>query len=325
MNVLNETLRQPLFCLMILGAMATAGACADEVTQTPKTFGTMGKELKVLEGGKEAELFRHDGKGCLTHMWFGGDWPGYGRTLIRVYVDGEEQASIEMELMLGHGVGFDDPDHWGIDKIGKTGHPSGIYNNYLIPFGNGVRVTAQLPEDIELNPDFWWIIRGSEGLAVTVGGYQLPGSARLKLYKRNKHAQPFEEFDLCSTGKSGAIYQVTVAAKSRTLVFLEACMRAYIDGKSEPLFLSSGLEDYFLGTYYFNRGKYQTPMAGVTCLREQEGQHLFSAYRFHDQDPVFFHNDLRLSCKCGEKIDGRVFHKDPEPTEFTTYVWVYEW
>src|SRR5579863_6688165 len=74
----------------------------------PKTFGTAGKELHVLGGGKEAELFRRDGAGCLTHMWFGGDFPGYERTCIRVYVDGEAVASIDMELGLGHGIGFGD-------------------------------------------------------------------------------------------------------------------------------------------------------------------------------------------------------------------------
>ena len=40
-------------------------------------------------------------------------------------------------------------------------------------------------------------------------------------------------------------------------------MRAYIDGSKTPLMLSSGLEDYFLGTYYFNRGRYYTPVAGL--------------------------------------------------------------
>ena len=63
----------------------------------------------------------------------------------------------------------------------------------------------------------------------------------------------------------------------------------------------------------------------MTCLRKEGDHHLFSAYRFHDKDPVFFQNGLRLACKCGEKIDGRVFHRAPEPTEYKTYVWTYEW
>ena len=302
----------------------TAASTTARATAALKTFGTMGKELRVLEGGKEAELYRYQGRGSLTHMWFGGDWPGYGRTRIRVYVDGEAKASIDMELMLGHGIGFEDEAApWGVGRVGKTGHPSGIYNTYRIPFGESVRVTAQLPEDVNVNPEFWWIIRGTENLPVEVGGVRLPDSARLRLYTKEQFsAKPLEEFDLCNVSSAGALYQVTIAAKSENFGYLEACMRAYLDGSQKPLFLSSGLEDYFLGTYYFNKGKYYTAVAGLTHLDPKTSS--FAAYRFHEQDPVFFQKGLRLTCRCGEELDGKVFH-DPKQTTYTTYVWLYEW
>lgn len=99
-------------------------------------------------------------------------------------------------------------------------------------------------------------------------------------------------------------------------------MRAYINGSKAPLMLSSGLEDYFLGTYYFNRGRYATPVAGLTHFDPAHSE--FSAYRFHEDDPVFFQHGLRLTCRCGEKIEGRAFG-DPPPTRYTTYVWLYQW
>ena len=55
-----------------------------------KTFGTMGKELQILKKEQETELFSYEGKGCLTHMWFGGDLNGHEDMSIRVYVDGDE-------------------------------------------------------------------------------------------------------------------------------------------------------------------------------------------------------------------------------------------
>ena len=63
---------------------------------------------------------------------------------------------------------------------------------------------------------------------------------------------------------------MTIAAKSANFNFLEAMMRAYMDGAKTPLMLSSGLEDYFLGTYYFNRGRYYTPVAGLTHMDEAD-------------------------------------------------------
>jgi len=142
-----------------------------------------------------------------------------------------------------------------------------------------------------------------------------------------------EEFNLCDVQGAGALYQVTIAGRGlretgdwKNLSFLEACMRAYVDGAAEPMLLSSGLEDYFLGTYYFNRGRYANSLAGLTHLDAKN--RTFSAYRFHDQDPVFFHSGLRLTCRCGETEDGSKHGKtvgDPPETEYSTYTWVYEW
>ena len=107
-------------------------------------IGAMGKGARVLGGGKEAVLFEHQGTGCLTHFWFGGNFKGVENTRIRYYVDGEETASIDMELYMGHGIGFND-NHapWATKHVGKIGKRNGIYNNYRIPFGKSMRVTAQ--------------------------------------------------------------------------------------------------------------------------------------------------------------------------------------
>jgi hypothetical protein len=267
-------------------------------------------------------------------MWFGGEWQGYGKTRIRVYVDDETVASIDMELGLGHGDGFGSPGPWGGTTMGKTGNDGGIYNTFRIPFGKRVLVTGQRsPEGPESSP-FWWIIRGTEGLQVSLGGTVLPSNARLKLYGvHNYDAEPLEEVSLCNVSQSGALYQVTIAAQglNRTegwhaLNFMEGCMRAYIGGSPDPLILSSGLEDYFLGTYYFQRGCYSNDLAGLTHM--DANAQSFSAYRFHDHDPLFFSHGLRLTCRCGETEHGTLqgsVYGDPPRTRYRTYAWVYEW
>lgn len=290
-----------------------------------ETFGTMGKERQVLQRGREVELFRRDGAGVLTHMWFGGGFKTLGRTRLRLYVDGERVPSIDMALYLGHGIGFDDPGApWGTARIGITGHQGGLYNTYRVPFGNGIRITAQLAdEETEQRPPLWWIVRGSEGLPIDIAGVRLPANARLKLYTRENHtAQPLEEFALVDTPGTGLLYQVTMAGRSSNLSYMEACMRAYVGGAKEPLWLSSGLEDYFLGTYYFQTGRYHTPLAGLTHFDPKD--HSFSAYRFHEDDPVFFRNGLRLTARVGESLNGRVWF-EPKPTTYWTYAWTYEW
>ncbi len=314
--------------LLVSGAAARA---AEPDLAGLKTFGTMGKQVSPLSVEKEADLFRYEGKGCLTHMWFGGAFKGVERTRIRIYVDGEAKASIDMALYLGHGIGFGD-NHapWGTARVGKCGDPNAVYNTYRIPFGRSVRVTGQLAEGAAKKPLFWWIIRGTENLPVSIGGVRLPERARLRLHRLESHtAKPLEEFALCDVKGDGALYQVTMAGKGKKksgnwkdLSYMEACVRAYVGGAKEPLMLSSGLEDYFLGTYYFNKGRYATPVAGLTHFDKAKLE--FSAYRFHEDDPVFFRNGLRLTCRCGEELNGKMLH-DPPETTYTTYVWLYQW
>ncbi len=294
---------------------------------TPTTFSHIGKEERIFLEKREAELGEQDGSGFLTHMWFGGSFPHFEQLRIRVYVDRESQASIEMELGMGTGFGFQDPDApWGTKFFGKTGSPSGIYNFYRIPFSKHIRVTAELPTGVPRDQVFWWILRGTGNEALQVPGMQIPEQARLRLY-RNDHltVEPLGEFDLCKTSRDGVLFQVAMAAKSTNLEFMEAMMRAYIGGASEPQLLSSGLEDYFLGTYYFNRGLYHLPEAGLT--HKDEKQSAFSAYRFHDQDPIYFSNGFRLTCRNGEQKGNKVYGPTGKPgtTTYTTYAWTYEW
>ena len=331
---LDSAFRRPIvrmaafLALLIIGPDLRAG---QEVAGL-ETIGTSGKGERVLGGGREAVLYEHQGKGCLTHFWFGGNFKGVENTRIRYYVDGTEQPAIDMALYLGHGIGFGD-NHapWATKHVGKIGRGNGIYHNYRIPFGKSIRVTAQRAPDAEDNPQIWWIIRGVENLRISIGGVVLPESARLTLSKLENHvAAGLEEFDLFKAPGAGAVHQVTIAAESldepKRLTFLEACIRAYADGAKEPRLLSSGLEDYFLGTYYFDTGKYHADIAGLTHFDPRAGR--FSAYRFHDEDPLFFKNGLRLTCRCGETEHGTlegVAYCDPPRTRYTTYVWAYRW
>jgi hypothetical protein len=321
------TCKTLITCVAVVAIANLASFAATPADLNP--IGTMGKGERVLKGDKEAVLYEHQGQGCLTHFWFGGNFKGVETTRIRYYVDGETVPSIDMELYMGHGIGFGDNDApWATKHIGKIGRQNGIYNNYRIPFGKSIKVTAQRSAAADDAPRTWWIIRGVENGRVSLGGVELPREARLKLVRLEDHvAQPLEEFDLCNVTGRGALFQVAIAAQGSSLTYLEACMRAYVGGKRTPLMLSSGLEDYFLGTYYFDTGRYHADIAGLTHFDKKTSS--FSAYRFHDEDPIFFQNGLRLTCRCGEtergQIESKVGYLDPKETRYTTYTWLYQW
>lgn len=327
----------------------------DGLSSNYKTFGAVGKGERILHSGTEAVLLDHNGDapGCITHFWFGGNFDNFEETRIRYYVDGDDSPSIDMALYLGHGIGFHDNQNtpWVTKYVGKVGRKNGIHNNYRIPFTSTIRVTAERllspnnnntlldNNEDDATPQSWWILRGITHVKISLGGMELPSPARLHLVKlENYAAQPLEEFDLCNIpGGPGALFLVVIQAQSKSLAYLEACMRAYMgppnkqahnnnQDTDEPLRLSSGLEDYFLGTYYFDTGLYHADISGLTSFDKQNGS--FSAYRFHDRDPVFFENGLRLTCRCGETEHGSSSGKPylhPQVTTYTTYTWYYQW
>jgi hypothetical protein len=311
-------------------ALSSASLAQSSATPTSpqlRTFTHIGKEEQPFLKSAEAQLAWQEGAGYLDHMWFGGGFKGFRALRVRVYVDGETLASIDMELGLGVGVGFQDPTApWGHRYAGITGSPSGVYLNHRIPYAKSIRVTAELPDGVPDDTVFWWIIRGLENGTPMVCGFELPAPARLKLHKLvNKQVEPLQEFSLADVAGTGMLFQVTMAAQSSNFEFMEGQMRAYMGSDTTPQFLSSGLEDYFLGTYYFNRGLYHLPDAGLT--HKDESANSFSAYRYHEDDPVVFNGGMRLACRCGERRGDKTFGTTgkPQSTRYTTYAWIYEW
>lgn len=265
------------------------------------------------------------------------------QTRIRIYVDGEADASIDFMLFLGHGIGGAESDEvqnipWGTRRIAHAAD-GGIYNTYRIPFSKSINITATHPK----GGAFWYIVRGVENYPLVLGDLMLPADTKLKLYKNvdvELNPQQFLTVANISSG-GGALYQVTLAAESTDYNYLEACFRTSIDG--DPIsFLSSGTEDFFLSAYYFNKGLYHLDNAGLTA---KSGRGVMSAYKFFENDPLLFSKSFTLIWRCGETLDG----KDGCPTSFpppsssamgreasltspflaktkvTTYAWVYQW
>ncbi len=294
------------------------------------SVGKQGAALNIDASGNGIEYtgMNQPGAGCLTHMYFSGNSVSYMR--IRVYVDGQATPSIDMANDLGTGYSFG-----GYSPAGTTSPPGnsqmgqygGIYNNYHIPFGNGIRVTV-LPMSPPPSPTIWWIISGTSNLPCILGGYTLPSTARLNLYRNEGlTAQPLQEFNLCNLASGhGMVYQVTVAAQGNAnFNYMEGEFRAYVNGSTNAMPISSGTEDFFLGAGYFHQNQiYDGEAAGLTSINPTAGNYSFSAYRLFTQDPLFFQNGLRLTLRCGEQINGQTIG-NPQPTSYATYTWVYQW
>ena len=288
---------------------------------------------------EELLLYEHmNGPGVVTEQWFTGDGIMSEDARVRIYIDGENTASLDFMLFLAHGIGIGESVEgknvpWGTRLMSHAARDGGLFNTFRIPFLKSLRVTLSSPH----SGFFFYIIRGVENYPLILGDLQLPSNARLRLYKNeNVTLKPYEFLPLAKVdNSSGALFMVTLATNSTDYQYLEACMRVLIDGTE--MFLSSGTEDFFLSAYYFNAGLYHFNDAGLTA-KDDKG--FVSMYKFFDRDPILFSQSFELTWRCGETSgdkngcpssfppkSGHEYHfvAGPSDTFVTTYTWVYEW
>ena len=318
--------------------------CYVPVQSDMKSFSSAIKNGEVI-GGKEKVLYQHiTGPGVVTEQWFTGIDVMDQDARIRIYIDGETVASLDFQLYLAHGIGFNNSFEdmhvpWGTKLIAHTASGGGLYNTFRIPFLTSFTVTFTHPK----GGWFFYIVRGVENYPLVLGDLLLPKTSRLRLYKQtNVLLKPLEFITLAKVENSaGAVFMVTLAANSTDYNYLEACMRVVIDG-GDVMFLSSGTEDFFLSAYYFNKGVHHFDNAGLTS---KEGVGTMSAYKFFERDPLLFTKSLQLMWRCGETVgikggcpddfhppsssgkkqDSHFRNIQLADTVVTTYTWVYEW
>ena len=257
-----------------------------------------------IVANQEKVLYEHDTgePGVITEQWFTGGMMNQNAR-IRIYIDGEEDASLDFNLFIAHGLGFPETEElknipWGTRRIAHTAN-GGIYNTIRIPFSKSFRVTATT----QSSGMMWYIIRGVENYPVVLGDLVLPPHTRLRLYKNeNFLLKPLDFMNLAYVKSSaGALFMVTMVAESSNLVFLEGCFRAYIDGSNRTTWLSSGTEDFFLSAFYFNKGLYHLNNAGLTFKSNQSSPvSRIAAYKFFENDPLLFTKSFELWWRCSD-------------------------
>ena len=89
-----------------------------------------------INANVEKTLYEHDSgqPGVITEQWFTGRLTMNQDTRIRIYIDGEMEASLDFNLFVAHGLGFPESDDvgnipWGTRRIAHSAD-GGIYKHY---------------------------------------------------------------------------------------------------------------------------------------------------------------------------------------------------
>ncbi|HEY6942178.1 DUF2961 domain-containing protein [Dokdonella sp.] len=102
---------------------------------------------------------------------------------------------------------------------------------------------------------------------------------------------------------SGAGKIVGVAARYRTVGpptrgYLEGDERAGTDGAIAPAWYGTGVEDFFEGGFYFDRGAFAGPLAGATIV-DADGSGSTYAYRLMPAAPLTYTSSLQFEQEAG--------------------------
>lgn len=111
----------------------------------------------------------------------------------------------------------------------------------------------------------------------------------------------------------------------------EGEIKFFIDGDDEfPTICGTGTEDYFCGSYNFDRdGQYKefnTPYAGLHQVIRPDGvyksQQRFGLYRWHIMDPIRFEKDLKVTIlDLGWRHGGRYL---PQKSDISSVAFWYQ-
>jgi len=286
------------------GGMATEGRGADRARDLGRGW-KISPSIEVA-AGTTVELADIEGPGAIQQLWMTptGNWRF---SIIRFYWDGEDTPSIECPVGDFFGAGWCEYAH--LNSLAVCVNPGSAFNCYWeMPFRKRCRITFEnmADEDMVL---YYQINYALTEVPDDVGYFHAQW--------RRSNPLPYKEVYTIVDGVHGkGQYVGTYMAwqVNNRGWWGEGEIKFYMDGDDEwPTICGTGTEDYFCGSYNFDRdGQYiefSTPYAGLHQVIRPDGtyrsQQRFGMYRWHIMDPIRFETDLRVTIQALGWRSGR--------------------
>lgn len=260
-----------------------------------------------IKAGTTFTMGEIEGPGVIQQIWMTptGTWR---YSILRVYWDDEAEPSIECP------VGDFFANGWGayapVNSLAVCVNPGSAFNCYWqMPFRKKARFTM---ENIDRND---MVLYYQINYALT----DIPSDAAyLHAQFRRVNPLPYKGVYTILDGVAGqGQYVGTYIAWGvhNRGWWGEGEIKFFLDGDGEfPTICGTGTEDYFCGSYNFDRGgkyaEFSTPYSGLPQVIRPDGayesQQRFGMYRWHIVDPIRFEQELRVTIQAlGWRGDGR--------------------
>ncbi len=249
-----------------------------------------------IKPGETFTLAVIDGPGAIQHIWMtpAGKWRF---NILRIYWDDEAEPSVECPVGDFFGMG------WGqyapLVSSAVCVNPGSAFNSYwVMPFRKKCRITMENVGDADVMTLYYQI-----DYTLT----EVPDDAAY-FHAQYRRLNPDVTSDYTIIdgikGKGHYVGVYLAYGVNNNGWWGEGEIKFYIDGDTKfPTICGTGTEDYFCGSYNFDRnGKYTefcTPYSGLVQVIRPDGtyrsQQRFGLYRWHINDPVRFEKDLRIT------------------------------
>jgi hypothetical protein len=275
-----------------------------------------GKPIKVspfvrIEPGQTLTIADIEGPGAIQHIWMTptGNWR---LTILRIYWDDSETPSVETPVGDFFGCG------WGefaqLTSVPVAVNPGSAFNCFWeMPFRKRCRITMTNIAEEQMTLFFQ-----VNYILTTVPDDCAYFHAQFRRTNPIPWKTDYRVVDGIR-GKGQFVGMYLAWGTHNNGWWGEGEVKFFIDGDEEfPTIASTGLEDYFGGSYNFDPSPkhdqayitYTTPFLGLHQLirpsSDYRTQFRMGMYRFHVMDPIRFETDLRIDIQAiGWGYNGR--------------------
>ena len=206
---------------LLLSAVVTAAAQTAQLV--PRAFSYTFKPGQGIGNVTPITICNHTarqpGMHAATLFWATGslEWPEFGDTVIKYYVDGETTASVTATINQLTGMFYNHSDPhvaplskilpFGNARIGRTGIGGGAYNSIVVPFRTRLLVTAiAAPYSKSTKSVLYSKIAGLEnyqhGSVLGRHGMFMSDRVRLRSYASDVVLAPAQRHTICNFNRS---------------------------------------------------------------------------------------------------------------------------
>lgn len=234
--------------------------------------------------------------GCIQHIWMTptGNWR---YSILRIYWDDEKEPSVECPVGDFFGMGWGEYAH--LNSLAVCVNPGSAFNCYWqMPFRKKCKITMENLADTPMR--LYYQIDYCLTEVPEDAGY-------FHAQFRRTNPVPYKDVYTIVDGIKGKGHYVGTYMAwqvNNNRWWGEGEIKFFMDGdKQFPTICGTGTEDYFCGSYNFDRGgkyiEFSTPYAGLHQVIRPDGTYRanqrFGMYRWHITDPIRFEKDLKVT------------------------------